>query len=1657
MALPGLFPIYPDPLPLKYQVSLAIPMPPDVTSEISKSLGITSSYPLLIPNVDMLQAFIKGDIGISDKLTKESLFLNFNNPIAQKDPKVLKSFAKNANFDLPDVEKYKKDGKIKIPKEDVVVPTADGIGLKGFEKTLLTSIFETQKPYLEIAKLVIGNVAKIEDIIARVMPLLGIPLTTKSLKPIGNNGVPGGRPKAMGYKNGEELKAALSKLQALTKKGTNVKIDKNGNVTREKNPFDKSGVTASVSGPGSNNTGSGSSDNWKIISTVYSTGAFDPKIDYQYIYIDLPPENKEPEEKVDLNLEDDDPYNKYKPEKVILGIFRADGTPLNPSEKLQTIGLNSDNTISYINTIFNRADWILRSPKWQMNNIYPNNQVTLAEPVKNVWPSLGSPIFTWERYLGAEKQNSKTQPSSSSPAPSWSLKKYKKGEKNILNKEDAIENSPVISGFDGLEVSSYSSYFTDLVKFKMDQSDLDQEDKNQYTKEIIGKINVQAHLENVFLYGQAKSSVYKEINAKPAFPDLMKMSFKPFRFYSSDAKSDDKITNYNKTQNIPAGYIWIDPEADYETKIIRVDPTTKISFEEAKGEPEIKSSIKSFIKNKARFSISTGDKFNFEISKNNLPAESFTDIDEYVLENWNYNSSLGLAPESRIENNNTYNISVWSKIPVRQYKDINGSLIIKKEPTGVNISDSTGSSNLPSNLLIYELINNGGIYYYKKYKWLVDIKKVKIIELLGKNRDNLLHDMYDKFEKDPNDTQEFTFKVGDIINYNNLGVISVGGLFSGNPLQGLPFLSVDKITNRSTSKLKTLLEYDSEGFSKKINLKFTLPSIGTFSLKNYDWTYSIKDMIAKINDTFPIVELDPFSMTFDIDMINYGFRSVIIKKLIDYDFSYSFTLKDFFPNKFYIPIEDGLQFLNDDPISKTRIYLENNKIIKWYYIYDRLLLKDDAQSDGLPTFGKDKKIIINYESDPMEFNSLPGATYRTIEGDLDIESTSTTIPLYQIKAENSNFPYGKVIDPSKITNEFLAKEDLFSKGKYGHGGVENPQEIEVIKRYMLTDLDTESYYIIEGILTDKNKQTDTVKTNSGSVDGGGYYKLPHAIGAIKVFISMLVDVFAKLIPAIVKLLKLFKNPASFVTDIIAEKMGEGFSIFSKDSIKSFESAKKVKEKVKDKKPSEKSREVTQVFKESPLKNHVFVDKKGDYKFLLDGIAMLPFELFGAKIPFGMEMNFDKIPDSSPIKLIMSDGLSKAKVKNLQAFLKPSLKDFKGPGADGKTGQLNLSDLKNLQDPIYKKFPNDLKINPNDSVITNIKYSTGTFINGIDYNYIYINDDTDRLLKEADELINTNADLIDPLKSAETLDKLKDALKKDQKNDAIKDRIKKLKLKGLDDNSQPLLKMLLGFVTLPIKIVAGIIEYIMDFFKSLTNPLTLVPKMIEFLSFSWIMKFFTPIGILNLAGVVFEPKKIAEWCALVHIPNPVPPAKPKIPDGYSLPADLLYKDAVPKGKYLIPDDYEIADFSQLISMPFMPKLPTYTARQLRENCGRPFKLFFPLICLFEKIVNGIIDLIWSSLGLEAIIPAPHLKLCSKSKDPGQADADALAKELGKEIFDPKDLKGLNGEDLNGNDIPKDSGFVYNITRDDGTVIKGLNYDEMQKYIKENEDIGYNFQF
>ena len=163
--------------------------------------------------------------------------------------------------------------------------------------------------------------------------------------------------------------------------------------------------------------------------------------------------------------------------------------------------------------------------------------------------------------------------------------------------------------------------------------------------------------------------------------------------------------------------------------------------------------------------------------------------------------------------------------------------------------------------------------------------------------------------------------------------------------------------------------------------------------------------------------------------------------------------------------------------------------------------------------------------------------------------------------------------------------------------------------------------------------------------------------------------------------------------------------------------------------------------------------------------------------------------------------------------------------------------------------------------------------------------------------------------------------------------------------------------------------------------------------------------------------------------------------------------------MIPDDHEIIDLNEIISMPHMVKLPIYTAKQYRENCVRPVNLILPTLCLFEKMINGIIDFIWSLLGIEALIPAPHIKLCSDSPNPDLSDLvkikDDLEKKNNELTKDKNNEAGGGGGGSSNNDVP--IGFLYDITLENGDIVKGLNYEQLQKYIKDNEDIGYDFKF
>ena len=604
----GMWPLYRESLLQgPSHVSLAIP---GVPSNISKSVGGTQPALLLFPNLDFLQSFIKGNVGIGDGVLKGAFLSNMNAlagsaaipsvpsapsipsatipsipsapnvptgsippgakvPDAPKLPDVpnipnppnipkvpnstemgLKMFIKSTELDIPDLDKYKVNGQIKIPASDIQLPPQyDYIGLKAMEKTIMTSIFETQKPYMDIAKVIISSMVKVEDIIARVMPLLSTnPLTSKSEKPIGKDGSSNGT-KAIGYQNGLEIKKILAELEKLSKIGGALTVNKDGTTSKEKKPSNSSSDNPNPSDKDAVAQGK----EWRIISTFYSTGDFDPTIEYLYTYNILPSDdegvnNLTPE----VVVEPDNPFDKYKPKKIILGLFNADGTPLNPNGLLKTkIGDNSEDKVD---SKYKKADWVFGSPKWHF------------KPNEYIWPSFGGsngqPIYLWEGPLGA------TQESKTSPGNSWSIKKYKEGDENKLNKLDAIEDDPIIVRFDASDTGEYIKYFTEFTILQTNMSkDLDQAEKNAIVVDIMSKLDVQSHLQNVFLYGSGNSSFYKA----PDIPIGLKKSFKPYQIYVSEAAKDPNLSG--------DGLIWVDPEADYEFKVIRVDVYPDADYE----------------------------------------------------------------------------------------------------------------------------------------------------------------------------------------------------------------------------------------------------------------------------------------------------------------------------------------------------------------------------------------------------------------------------------------------------------------------------------------------------------------------------------------------------------------------------------------------------------------------------------------------------------------------------------------------------------------------------------------------------------------------------------------------------------------------------------------------------------------------------------------------------------------------------------------------------------------------------------------------------------------------------------------------------------------------------------------------------------------------
>ena len=650
-----------------------------------------------------------------------------------------------------------------------------------------------------------------------------------------------------------------------------------------------------------------------------------------------------------------------------------------------------------------------------------------------------------------------------------------------------------------------------------------------------------------------------------------------------------------------------------------------------------------------------------------------------------------------------------------------------------------------------------------------------------------------------------------------------------------------------------------------------------------------------------------------------------------------------------------------------------------------------------------------------------------------------------------------LIDSSKITNDQLAINTPYSKGTYGtpfpKDNSSDPatsatvsyyrQNVDYITRYQRSATDTKPIYIIEGILSSQDDRSlsaayDTSKgiNNTGN-GGGGDYHVNDALTVMNVFIDLLIDIFSKTVPSITQLISIIKNPSSFIVEILKAKIGDNngtespkFGFFSEhflDELKQLSNKKDVLDK-KD------------FVKKSTLKNYVHITDIGDPKFLLDGTGTV--KLFGSapmfngangylKLPalsFGMKSQLGTLatnnPSNPPINLIFDDNANKIGSDK-------TLTDLSGMSDNDLSKQIKNSLIANSNLTNPDKSSSKIKLPDGTYTDVSIQYSTGVYESYVDYTYIYVTQYVGSLIKDAEDLAAQG-------KLDEALQKLSQALDNDTKNQFIKDKISELEKKNPigTHGEQPIFSFLLNIVMLPVKVVFGIISYILNFLKSLTNPFELASKIVEFVSFKWMLDLFditNENSMFRMANLQFDiPKFLTKWL-------------PSIKSGTEPNFDL----------------------TEVMKVPWVPSFPNYSLEQMKsmifglKGTGTPnlvvIKMLTGILGLIEGIINGFIDFIWGLFGLGGLLPAPHLRLTKNTNEDlspkdmidllnGQYFAGPTSSNNPTGFFNPNDPGATSSSNYN---------FVYEVKTSDGRDIKNLDEQALADFMEQNKNLQFLF--
>lgn len=540
-----------------------------------------------------------------------------------------------------------------------------------------------------------------------------------------------------------------------------------------------------------------------LISETYSTVKFIPGYDYKIRYKTIPTFNKN---YIPAVSKDSPGYDRCLPDVSFFNLYNSSGELININDKLETIGFNNENVLTSIN----KADWYFNSPKY--NGLFSN---------------YNTPTF---KYNGED------------------ILYYGSNDKNKMSGEPAIPNTPIILNMNSNDISTFESYLDDYIGVSSNSSEVRNAVKDN--------MDVVPYIENIYNFSQLKNASYKE-----SLPIRVKSALKPKKIVNAKASSDEKISKYNKSKGYNEGSIWIDPESDYNLKIIKIVPSKNASY--MVNDELVETEIKSFLKNAVEFKEEFD--YNIIVKKSNEVIDELYDINSYVIDNWNSSDDIG----SIIDNLITYEVDIFDYFNPGLFSDVylvndklvtfsgnvvnvynyNSSIPMSDNEKIINLKTILSNGSVELNSIRYSLddlfIDDNLIDGY----YLIDgrqiyIEKLKAIRVqrlfYSLSSSNLPENGYKYIFSDNSFSMErlgignIRMNNGSVVNYNDL---------NRNLLDSNPFLSdyssndqeIFTIERTMLTELDTEVYYLVEGIRKGSDL---------VQSNNNSEYYTIKDSIA---------------------------------------------------------------------------------------------------------------------------------------------------------------------------------------------------------------------------------------------------------------------------------------------------------------------------------------------------------------------------------------------------------------------------------------------------------------------------------------------------------------------------------------------------------------------------------------------------------------------------------------------------------------------------------------------------------------------------------------------------------------------------------------------------------------------------------------------